>query len=514
MSEYVPDAVYGDRTREEMDILARQGGARRRAIEQELREREAANVLANLAAANSQFEMEPTIGGDSQWQSFVNETPGSERQATLNPEGYAMQREMVAEGHREQAQAEMAKYGTGSDLNPTQQQARMDLRDADDRRRHQPHVEEQRIARMAQRAGVTMAEARKMVNDGYQSAGASRQMHPDSRMVVGQPNDSPPPSSDYARDAYQDLRDAGTDRRSAALNARNTEVAKRAQLLLNPMSYLAREDITPDQRQVVTARMTPPRGRSGDPRIAVAEINAAAETTRITAEREARINQQQWAEKTRIAAEAAAVARAAEAAAAANTFAAEQAKLDREARVTAQEAARTEADAARAEQKLADEHKQAQTMAALATADNKADHRQEQTMTQMRGQFDAESNARTAARTDAAAEAAKQEKELLMRSFDKYGEGARHIADGDYDTPAAGESLRSMAADSDQSWTGFYNSDARRMDAILLRLGVQDPDVRRNLVDQYGRGGVGMAPGTGGRSGPVSRIVNFLSGGY
>lgn len=265
MSEYVPDAVYGDRTREEMEILARQGGARRKAIEKELREREAANVLANLAAADSQFEMEPTIGGDSQWQSFVDETPGSARQAQYNPEGYAMQRETVAEGRREQAQEELVMYGTGSDLTPAQQQNRMDRRDTDDRRRHQPHVEEQRIARMAARAGITMAEARKMVNDGYQSAGEDRQMHAGSRMVVGQPNVSPPPSSDYARDAYQGLRDAGTDQRLAAGKARKTEVAKRAQLLLNPMSYLDRDDISPEQRHVASVRLIGPKAAGPSP---------------------------------------------------------------------------------------------------------------------------------------------------------------------------------------------------------------------------------------------------------
>ena len=55
------DPVYGSLSREELALLANQGGARRRAIERELREREAANVAANLAAADSEFEMEPEL---------------------------------------------------------------------------------------------------------------------------------------------------------------------------------------------------------------------------------------------------------------------------------------------------------------------------------------------------------------------------------------------------------------------------------------------------------------------
>jgi hypothetical protein len=55
------DPVYGSLSREELALLANQGGARRRAIERELLEREAANVAANLAAADSEFEMEPEL---------------------------------------------------------------------------------------------------------------------------------------------------------------------------------------------------------------------------------------------------------------------------------------------------------------------------------------------------------------------------------------------------------------------------------------------------------------------
>jgi hypothetical protein len=55
------DPVYGSMSREELALLANQGGARRRAIERELLEREAANVAANLAAADSEFEMDPVV---------------------------------------------------------------------------------------------------------------------------------------------------------------------------------------------------------------------------------------------------------------------------------------------------------------------------------------------------------------------------------------------------------------------------------------------------------------------
>lgn len=98
----------------------------------------------------------------------------------------------------------------------------------------------------------------------------------------------------------------------------------------------------------------------------------------------------------------------------------------------------------------------------------------------------------------------------------QYGPGILDITDASspsFDTPEAQASLRSIAAAADQSWAGFYESDAKRMDGILKRLGLAD-DVRRQLVENYG---LGLRPTRlaaekpGGRGSLTSGIYNYFS---
>jgi hypothetical protein len=84
-----------------------------------------------------------------------------------------------------------------------------------------------------------------------------------------------------------------------------------------------------------------------------------------------------------------------------------------------------------------------------------------------------------------------QEDRLLAPMEQKYGPGVRHIYQGDYSTPEASEALGNMAMGSDQSTFGFWQSDAARMDALLRRLGVNDPEQRRQMVEQHGYDGRG-----------------------
>jgi len=59
---------------------------------------------------------EPTAAdfrNERAWRKWVSETPGSERQARYDPQGYETYREGVREGIRENAQEEMATYGMG-----------------------------------------------------------------------------------------------------------------------------------------------------------------------------------------------------------------------------------------------------------------------------------------------------------------------------------------------------------------------------------------------------------------
>lgn len=68
----------------------------------------------------------------------------------------------------------------------------------------------------------------------------------------------------------------------------------------------------------------------------------------------------------------------------------------------------------------------------------------------------------------------------------QYGPGAAHILANNFSTTAAQESLRSMAAEADQTWNGFFTADAQRLDAILVSLGVTDPARRQQVVQEYG----------------------------
>lgn len=61
---------------------------------------------------------EPTaaeIRAEREWQDWVNSQPGSERQALYNPAGYEQFREGVRNDIRDNARADEATYGTGSD---------------------------------------------------------------------------------------------------------------------------------------------------------------------------------------------------------------------------------------------------------------------------------------------------------------------------------------------------------------------------------------------------------------
>lgn len=101
---------------------------------------------------------------------------------------------------------------------------------------------------------------------------------------------------------------------------------------------------------------------------------------------------------------------------------------------------------------------------------------------------------------------------LIAAEVQRYGvPGIAELMSGNYETPGAEEALEAIASGADRSWTGFYNSDASRMDAELARLGIADPEMRRQLVTRYG---LATTFGPSSRSGPISGFVNWLSGPY
>lgn len=130
----------------------------------------------------------------------------------------------------------------------------------------------------------------------------------------------------------------------------------------------------------------------------------------------------------------------------------------------------------------------------------------------VQGDAEIEIKRQEAQRVQEALQAAERAKRVAAESL-RYGPGVEDLMGGNYGTPGAQEALADIAAESDQSWTGFYHSDARRLDAELQRLGIMDPEVRRQLVEQYGLGGMSSGSG-GGRSGVISGLVNWMSGDY
>lgn len=220
--------------------------------------------IDNLAGAATPISVEPVVGR------FASDATGglgnvlASRQAAEESAAAA-----AAERYAADTKRYNDTYGQsyGPDAKPPtedQAAARQDRRYRDDVTRHSPYLEERRIRRMADAAGVTYAEAEAMVNRGYQSAGAARQLHPDSVFQVGGQNDTVPPDFGYFRDAYKELRQKGADRRAADLRQRRAAAGQRAMLAQNPVGYLGRTDITDAQREAVADALplNPERGRA------------------------------------------------------------------------------------------------------------------------------------------------------------------------------------------------------------------------------------------------------------
>jgi hypothetical protein len=113
--------------------------------------------------------------------------------------------------------------------------------------------EEARIRRLAFRAGITPAQARQMVQAGYDEQNIGH--------VIGKTNTYP--DFDQRRQAYMTLREEGSGYQDARLAERRAEVVRRAQERYNPMATLS-----PEWRDFVMAERL-----LRDPRMAGASPN-------------------------------------------------------------------------------------------------------------------------------------------------------------------------------------------------------------------------------------------------
>jgi len=70
-----------------------------------------------------------------------------------------------------------------------------------------------------------------------------------------------------------------------------------------------------------------------------------------------------------------------------------------------------------------------------------------------------------------------------------YGAGVLEIMAGNYNTMAARESFKNIATKSDETTGGFEGQSITNMDEELRRLNVSDPNVRRQIIQEYGTKG-------------------------
>jgi hypothetical protein len=168
----------------------------------------------NLAGAATAFGMEPDLGGAVSQRGFsewANETPGTERQAQYDPEGYEQFREGVRNDIRNQARADEMTFGAGPDraVSPLQKQNREARRASEDR------------VRDAQRGDFY--QDRLLVDQGVEVPA----LGPDATV------------EELERAAYRDR----YARRQAELDARKQAVVRTRMAQTNPLEYMNRGDI-------------------------------------------------------------------------------------------------------------------------------------------------------------------------------------------------------------------------------------------------------------------------------
>lgn len=106
------------------------------------------------------------------WDEWANETPGSERQAQYAPADYAKWDEARSEDIRKRAREDIATYGGNDPSKWTDEQkaARAERVASENRVADSDTQRELKIARLAEKAGVSNEEARAMMDKGRQAS--------------------------------------------------------------------------------------------------------------------------------------------------------------------------------------------------------------------------------------------------------------------------------------------------------------------------------------------------------
>jgi hypothetical protein len=164
---------------------------------------------------------------------WANETPGTERQAQYDPEGYEQFREGVRDDIGRAARSDLVRYGAGPDGNSS-------LTPGQQRNREQRALSEARV-RDAQRG--RFYEDRLMMDAGV-------------RVEPPGPDATP---EELERAAYRNRYAA----RQNELASRKQAVERRRMAQSNPLEYMNRNDIGDWNRMIVANQLLGPRGYRG-----------------------------------------------------------------------------------------------------------------------------------------------------------------------------------------------------------------------------------------------------------
>lgn len=462
-----------------------------------------ANVADNLRASATPIAVEPMVGTkaaptapamdpndpstwDAGYEEYVRQnTPAEPANSVERVDRYFADKRraplqskeefvgaLSRDYHRRRGEKDLETYGFGPDRTPAQQAA-VDERAAVERRAaNTGRAEELRIARLAEQAGIPYAEAREQYLAAKSNLSPNAGIAPDGLMTP-----------EGIRLATENLRGLARDKQAARQRELRERNQRRGMLAgsnvraneANAIAAMSDEDV-PD---VVRARMLPPG-------VAEAEARANIEGGRLGI-------QQQEAEARLAAIQSQIEAGASDREQRAIEFRALLEKqeadradrLDREAREWEERRAQREQEFR--ERDAANARFMAELNARLQLGDNERKARDE---------ANAIARMEAEARIGALDSNVAQQQEAMKRAEDlqrrqslvaQYGPGVEDLLSGvDGLTPAAEDTLRKIAGEADKNYFGFWKSDAERMNAILQRLGIEDPARRKQYVETYG----------------------------
>lgn len=182
------------------------------------------------------------IANHRAWMRDVNRIPGGRDQERFNPRGYraaVAQREAMI---RQQAQDNREKYGWGAPetLTAAQRQARAERSASEARAAGRPRRVESMLARMAERAGVSMEEA--------QAAWDAAVADKDNGINV---EDGLTPDEIFK--GTKSLRAKATTRQAAARQSQQDDIALRRKARYNPVAALGDDSGLNDWQKMVVA---------------------------------------------------------------------------------------------------------------------------------------------------------------------------------------------------------------------------------------------------------------------